>query len=229
MLYVLIVFCKNSTRTISHLLYLSIKTKTGDAVQRCNMPTVTDLMNASRHNPINWNAVENYRQAPNQTNDSFEEQKIAVKMNDAAFNACESLSSVFVKNVGIHGVPGSGKTHVQQYSCINAVAKGLKIITTSLQAKRNLNIGGKEHLHRLLCLSINEKIIPFRTAEMALLRLSRNPVKVNVLRQVDIIFIDEVGNLSAELSSVLDIILQKLRERNVPYGNVRLMTTLDIC
>ena len=92
-------------------------------------------------------------------------------MNDAAFSSCESLSSVFVKNVGIHGVPGSGKTHVQQYSCINAIARGLKIITTSLQAKRNLNIGGKEHLHRLLCLSINEKIIPFRTAEMALLWL----------------------------------------------------------
>ena len=76
----------------------------------CQVPSFEDLMSASKRKPLAWDALETYRQGNNQTSDSFHEQKAAVKMNNDAYKSLQSLSATYVKNVGIHGVPGSGKT-----------------------------------------------------------------------------------------------------------------------
>ena len=187
-------------------------------------------MSATRANPIPWNAVESYSKGENQTDASFEEQKLAIRMNENAFNGIETCSKTYVKNVGIHGVPGSGKTHVQQYSCLNAIAKGLNVAITSLMSKRNLNLGGKAHIHSFFKLGRNRKnTVPFRIAEKALIHLLRNGVNINVLRQLDVLFIDEAGILSAELLSIIDIILRRIRQNNLPWGGVLLMVSLDNC
>jgi predicted GIY-YIG superfamily endonuclease/molybdopterin converting factor small subunit len=44
---------------------------------------------------------------------------------------------------------------------------------------------------------------------------------------LDIIFIDELGQLSSDLMAILDIVLRKLRNSNVYFGGVLLVFTLD--
>ena len=173
--------------------------------------------------------MHNYSVGQNQVIDSFVEQKLAIEMNNNAFNGLQTLSSTFVKSFGIHGVPGSGKTHVQQYSCLNAIAKGLNVAITSLMAKRNLNLGGKAHIHRFFKLGINQRRGPFALAEKAIMDLTRDGVKVNIIRQLDVLFIDEAGILSAQMVSVLYIILRRIRHCNLPFGGVLLMVSLDNC
>ncbi len=44
---------------------------------------------------------------------------------------------------------------------------------------------------------------------------------------MDIIFIDELGQLSSDLMAILDIVHRKLRNSNVYFGGVLLVFTLD--
>ena len=61
-------------------------------------------------------------------------------------------------------------------------------------------------------------------AEIAIVKLLRMPKKLNVLRSLNILFIDEIGQVSAELLSVLDIILRRIRDSNIFMGGV-----IDYC
>ena len=44
---------------------------------------------------------------------------------------------------------------------------------------------------------------------------------------IDILFIDEIGQLPAELLAVLDIILRRLRDTNIFMGGVIIICTID--
>ena len=44
---------------------------------------------------------------------------------------------------------------------------------------------------------------------------------------IDIIFLDEVGQISSELLTCLDLILRKLRNNNIFLGGLLLICTLD--
>ena len=51
-------------------------------------------------------------------------------------------------------------------------------------------------------------------AEITITKLPRPPSKIKTLRTLNILFIDEIGQLSKETISVLDIILCKIRDNN---------------
>ena len=59
--------------------------------------------------------------------DKNQEQKLAITMNENAFNGIETFSKTYVKKAGIHGVPVSGKTHVQQYFCLESTSNLITI------------------------------------------------------------------------------------------------------
>ena len=115
----------------------------------------------------------------------------------------------FVKCVRTQGAPGSGKSFTSLYSCLYVIGKGLKVIATSMLYRRSVHLGGT-HIHKLFSLPVNNSLSPQRMVELVILKLLRNPVKHNVLQTINIIFIDEVGQVSAELLSVLDMILRRL-------------------
>lgn len=46
---------------------------------------------------------------------------------------------------------------------------------------------------------------------------------------MDVLLLDECGQLSAEQLSLLDIILRNLRHNNIPFGGVLIFGTFDYC
>ena len=50
-----------------------------ESIERCNIPTIEEILNASKENPLNWDAIESHRQNENQPNASYIEQKFATE------------------------------------------------------------------------------------------------------------------------------------------------------
>ena len=66
-----------------------------------------------------------------------------------------------------------------------------------------------------------------RIAETSLQSLLRNPVALHFLKMVDVLFLDEVGQISCEMLSCLDIILRRIRQNNIFLGGLLFICTLD--
>ena len=55
-------------------------------------------------------------------------------------------------------------------------------------------------------------------AEITIVKLLKMPQKLNILRLLNILFIDDIGQVSEELLSLLDIILQRICDSNIFMG-----------
>ena len=107
-----------------------------------------------------------------------------------------------------------------------AYSEGLQCGITALQSSRAQKIGGL-HLHQMFCLDVKKNMNPYNSAFQAIARLDRNPTKKNWLQSVNILFIDELGQVSCELLCLLDIILRSIRQSTTYLGGVLLICTMD--
>ena len=58
----------------------------------------------------------------------------------------------------------------------------------------------------LFCIPVNEYACPQHLVEMALMKLFQMPKLMAYLRQIDVLYFDELGLLSDKIMSTLDII-----------------------
>ena len=180
------------------------------------LPSIDDIKCCSRNHPLDWDPVLNFRKHADQSQQSFDDQKLAIETNISAIDQYVNYTGqcLFVKCRVIAGSPGSGKSFLLNYIAIYAMSKGLKIAMTALMAQRAVHLGGI-HLHKLFLLPVNKRLNLHRVAETALQSLFRHPVTLTVLKMVDVIFLDEVGQISAEMLSSLDLILRRIRNNNI--------------
>ena len=198
------------------------------------IPDRRDVENASRYDHLRWDPTRSLIQAEGQNRASFEEQSLALRtavysIQRYRSSAVGQESLTLTKNVITHGAPGSGKSFVGQTSVLYALSQGLRCLSTSLMGPRALQIGGI-HYHRLFCLNVNNmpgSIHPYREAELALQKLRKKPTYMHALLTMDVMFLDEAGQTSAEQLAVFDIILRKLRKSSAPFGGVLLLGTMD--
>ena len=101
-----------------------------------------------------------------------------------------------------------------QYIVLYAISKGMNVITTAVMARRANQLGGL-HIHKLFCLDVTNGMNPHRVVELAVIKLLRNPEKINILLTLEMLVIDEAGQVLAEMISALDIILRKLKDSNL--------------
>ena len=116
------------------------------------VPSMDQLMEATKDNPVAWNPNEVITQSADQSLESYQEQTLAREIGKCLI---DKYSNQFgdasqTKNCIVHGCPGAGKTFVQQINVLYAISQGLRTMSTSLQATRSNGIGGI-HLHKLLC------------------------------------------------------------------------------
>ena len=64
-------------------------------------------------------------------------------------------------------------------------------------------------------------------AELALINLSKHPLKLHVLQTMDILFIDEIGQVSAEMLSVMDMIMRRVKDSHIFMGGLLMICTMD--
>jgi hypothetical protein len=130
------------------------------------------------------------------------------------------------KNLCIAGGPGAGKTTVLFCDLLFAICQGLFVIITALFAERASQLGGI-HLHEFFDFPSNETLSPGQLAERAIARLYKSPVKLAVVKHVDVIGLDEMGTVPAELLSALCTVFRYIRGNNRPFGGIRIESTID--
>ena len=167
---------------------------TQTTIESCNIPSKDTILSATKSLPMNWNAVDNFTKNPIQSEDSFEEQRTAINV------ACSQIDkyinpgdqTLFIKNVGIRGFPGSGKTWCSLYVSLYGLSKVLIVLPTALLAKLALQLGGA-HWYKLFCIPIEKNLGIHRKAELALTIIVRDPKILHLLLIIDVLDCDEVG------------------------------------
>ena len=197
-----------------------------------NIPSKDEIMSVNRETPMVWNPVRNLSQFINQSEESFLEQKEAiqwiVKQINKYRNTNGQESMTCTNNIIVYGAPGSGKSFVAQYSVLYAISQALNTISTTLMGIRANALGGI-HLHKLFKFDIdsNTTSSPYRMAESSLQKIHRDRTLLHALVTLDVIFLDEAGQTSAEQLSAIDIILRTKRDSQIPFGGVLIIGTMD--
>ena len=93
---------------------------------------------------------------------------------------------------------------------------------------RRLVFLGSKNIDHMFCLPFDKKgISSYQKAELDIARLQRFPEKVNMLLILDVLFLDEIGQLPAEMLSTLDIILQRVLNTDIFMVGVIIISTMD--
>ena len=86
---------------------------------------------------------------------------------------------------------------------------------------------GTKHIDWIFCLPFEKNYSAYKTAESAIASLLQFREKLNIIQVLDILFIDEIGQVSAEILSVIDIILRRLRNSQNVFGGILIIGTMD--
>jgi hypothetical protein len=192
-----------------------------------SLPSSTKaVVEATIASPLKWTI--NLVRTPGQSEESFAEQTIAVEMLKKHLNQFQYNVMSQTKGLIIVGGPGTGKTACLQAGALEAMCRGLNTNLTALMSERSRQLGGI-HICNFFLIPVNEKATPGRLAELAIARLLRNPKQLALIKVLDVVLLDEFGQVAAELVCVIDIILRRVRESTDFMGGVLLLASLDGC
>ena len=192
------------------------------------LPSQSDINSCCRGTSLSWDPIANFKKSSSQSDQSYQDQKTAITTTVAAIDQyidCSSQST-FVRCRVICGSPGSGKSFLLNYVALYAMSIGLNVAITALMAQRAIHLGGL-HLHKLFILPVKQSHNVHAMAESSLQALMRNPVTLNVLKAVDVLCLDEIGQISSQMLSCLDLILRRVRNNNIFLGGMLFICTLD--
>ena len=96
----------------------------------------------------------------------------------------------------------------------------------SNDGKNDLQIGGT-HWHKLFILQSEKNLTPHRLAELSIIKLLQSPKEPGLIKTINVIFSDEIGQISAEMLATFDIISRRIRDSNLLLGGVLLIFTID--
>ena len=139
---------------------------------------------------------------------------------------CLFVDQEFRKHQSILGPPGTGKMYVLTIALGYALSKGLSCLVTSLGSGRSIQLGG-EHIYNVFCLPLSSNGSPLKMAEQALNKLDFRSDKKVLLLAVEVLFVEEVGLISAEQWCAMDIIHQDLRQSNLPFAGNSVIASGD--
>ena len=85
---------------------------------------------------------------------------------------------------------------------------------TAMMAQRAIHLGGI-HIHKLFALKVSGSMTLHQMADAGIDKLLKDPVLLHTLKNLHVLLIDEIGQVSAEMLAILDIILRKVRGSNI--------------
>ena len=196
-----------------------------------NYVSTLNLLNAPRNvqdcTPTNENWSFTYVSAPYQSRESSEEQQLVTRKlihSIDLFLSRHTHNSLKRNNI-LLGPPGSGKSTVTAFALAYGVFNGLLCMPTSLHGRRSQQLGG-EHIHRLF--KIPSKSLPARElADTALIRLSSDLSRKCFLEKLQVLVIEEISVINAELFAAVDLILQDLHDNVDPFGGIVVIANGD--
>lgn len=126
------------------------------------------------------------------------------------------------KSVFLTGRAGTGKT-----TFLTELKKTLpkRMIVVAPTGVAAINAGGVT-VHSFFQLSFGPNIPGSETAGAGLLRFSKE--KINLIKSLDLLVIDEVSMLRADLLDAIDSVLRRFKDRNKPFGGAQLLLIGDL-
>ena len=99
------------------------------------IPDCVKLTTVRRLSPMRWSPTDTMPRYENQSEQSYEEQKIATDMIVNQINEYQNTVSrgrTYTKNPVVYGAPGSGKSFVGAVAVLYSITQGLNTMTTTL-------------------------------------------------------------------------------------------------
>ena len=86
---------------------------------------------------------------------------------------------------------------------------------------------GGIHLHKLFCLpNSNNNMSVFQSARYGIQQIQISTTKYHAILTIDVLFIDEMGQVSAQQMAIIEIILRYFRDSQIPFGGVLIIGTM---
>ena len=189
-------------------------------------PTTDAMMTGTEHS-LDYAFPPPHNDTSPQSLASYTEQCEVIET--AKNNIARYLSGKSHKNLIVCGGPGNGKTTVCQEICLYALSKGMKGIATSIVADRSKALGGM-HIHLLCSLTAGDRnnLSPGRAADTAAANIYRKPELLYFWQNLDFIYIDELGAVSAELMATIDIVARHVKRSSRFMGGMLVLSSIDI-
>ena len=139
-----------------------------------------------------------------------------------------SIEDILSKIVQFREFTNCGKSWCMLCCLLHCYAKGLIGIPTLVMSRRSAFLGC-QHINHLFCLLFaKSNLSPDQIAEAAVSKLLRHPEKMNLIKVIDILFIDKIGQLPTEALLTIEIVLRRIRNNsNVFMGGVVIISILD--
>ena len=213
-------FCEQARDHLCDVLWADI-TPTG----MFEVPFSKDeLKKATPLDPIDWNPA--LRRTPFQSEASFAEQKLVVESAVSAISQYQNFVTLHPKGLVAAGGPGSGKTSCLQSIGLIARSRGLNVGLATIMCERGQQLGGI-HFARFCKFPGAGASNPCRLAELAIANLMRSPKELEYIRSLDVLLVDEMGQMSAETLSALDIIFRRVRNNSSFFGGMLVFASMD--
>ena len=137
------------------------------------------------------------------------------------------LAWQFIENTGTHlfltGKAGTGKTTFLRRLREHTPNRMVVLAPTGIAA---INAGGVT-IHSFFQLSF-APFVPDTTLNSAQMHYRFNKEKRNIIRSMDLLVIDEISMVRADLLDAVDATLRRYRDREKPFGGVQLLMIGDL-
>lgn len=137
------------------------------------------------------------------------------------------LAWQFIENTGTHlfltGKAGTGKTTFLRRLREHTPKRMVVLAPTGIAA---INAGGVT-IHSFFQLSF-APFVPDTTLNSAQIHYRFNKEKRNIIRSMDLLVIDEISMVRADLLDAVDATLRRYRDREKPFGGVQLLMIGDL-
>ena len=140
------------------------------------------------------------------------------------------LAWQFIENTGTHlfltGKAGTGKTTFLRKLKAESPKRMIILAPTGIAA---INAGGVT-IHSFFQVPFAPYVpeSSFSTDGKAAYRFRYGKEKINIIRSIDLLVIDEISMVRADLLDSVDAVLRKFRDRNKPFGGVQLLMIGDL-
>ena len=137
------------------------------------------------------------------------------------------LAWQFIENTGTHlfltGKAGTGKTTFLKRLREHTPKRMVVLAPTGIAA---INAGGVA-IHSFFQLSF-APFVPETTFNSAQMHYRFSKEKRNIIRSMDLLVIDEISMVRADLLDAIDDVLRRFRDRSKPFGGVQLLMIGDL-